>query len=76
MAQVDLFASKENTYSSLWFLIAKDHSPLDSDPLAHLWAHTLLYVFPPFALIQTVMERVRTRETLRPELSGTPCPPL
>lgn len=62
-AQVDLFASKENTHCPLSFLVTNDNLPLGSGTLAHPFPHTLLCAFPPFAHIQTVLERVAHRRT-------------
>ena len=58
-AQVDLFASQENTHCPSWFSLASPPGPLGLDALAHDWPLTRLYAFPPFPLIQATLDRVR-----------------
>uniref|UniRef100_UPI003AAB97E8 uncharacterized protein n=1 Tax=Centroberyx gerrardi TaxID=166262 RepID=UPI003AAB97E8 len=63
-AEVDLFASRENTHCPLWFsLRTQDESPLGIDAFAHRpWPQTLLYAFPPVPLIPRVLSRVRAEK--------------
>jgi hypothetical protein len=60
-AQVDLFASRENTHCRWWFSLSpRDLPPLGVDALAHTpWPRALLYAFPPLQLILPLLERVR-----------------
>ena len=57
-AQVDLFASQENTHCPSWFSLAGPPGPLGLDALSHDWPQTRLYAFPPFPLIQPTLDRV------------------
>ena len=57
---VDLFASRENTQCPLFFSLNDPEAPLGVDALAHAWPRTLLYAFPPLALITPTLDRVRT----------------
>ena len=79
-AQMDLFASRENTHCRWWFsLNPRDLPPLGVDALAHTpWPWALLY---PLQLILPLLERVRQRLSLiivaqdrmhfhRPDVSG------
>ncbi|XP_062386517.1 uncharacterized protein LOC134075064 [Sardina pilchardus] len=58
-ADVDLFASKENTHCPLFFSMRDSSAPLGVDALAHSWPTGLLYAFPPVELIMPTLERVR-----------------
>lgn len=58
-AEVDLFASRENTHCRLFFSIRDRDAPLGTDALSHPWPNTLLYAFPPVHLIPHVLARVR-----------------
>ncbi|KAI2647798.1 hypothetical protein H4Q32_031262 [Labeo rohita] len=51
-AEVDLFASKDNSHCPIYF-------SKDRDALAHDWPNLLLYAFPPTSLIPQVLKRVR-----------------
>ncbi len=51
-AEVDLFASKDNSHCLTYYL--KDKDALDDD-----WPSHLLYAFPPIALIPQVIRRIR-----------------
>lgn len=51
-AEVELFASEDNSHCPTYFL-------KDRDALAHDWPNLLLYAFPPIALIPQVIRRVR-----------------
>ncbi|KAL0161734.1 hypothetical protein M9458_045459, partial [Cirrhinus mrigala] len=57
-AQVDLFATRENTQCPLWFSLAHP-APLGLDAMAQTWPRLRLYAFPPIALLPGVLERVR-----------------
>ncbi|KAL2095574.1 hypothetical protein ACEWY4_007722 [Coilia grayii] len=57
---VDLYASAENAHCPLFFSLTDTTAPLGVDALAHPWPRTLLYAFPPLALITPTLERVRT----------------
>ncbi|XP_066524828.1 uncharacterized protein [Hoplias malabaricus] len=57
-ANVDLFASRENAHCPLFFSLTDHSAPLGVDALAHPWPNTLLYAFPPVALILPTLERV------------------
>ena len=56
---VDLFASQENNQCPLFFSLHDRNPPLGVDALAHHWPHTLLYAFPPIALISPTLARVQ-----------------
>ncbi|XP_013878914.1 uncharacterized protein LOC106528317 [Austrofundulus limnaeus] len=60
-AEVDLFASRENTQCDLWFsLSSQDNPPLGVDAFAHRpWPNKLLYAFPPVPLIPRLLDRIR-----------------
>ena len=60
-AEVDLFASRENTQCALWFsLSSRDNPPLGADAFSHHpWPRTLLYAFPPVPLIPRLLERTQ-----------------
>lgn len=58
-AGVDLFASTENTQCRLFFSLHDHRATLGVDALAHEWPRTLLYAFPPLALIPATLLRVR-----------------
>ncbi len=51
-AEVDLFASKDNSHCPTYY-------SKDRDVLAHDWPNLLLYAFPPIALLQQVVRRIR-----------------
>ncbi len=51
-AEVDLFASKDNSHCPIYY-------SKDRDALAHDWPNLLLYAFPPIALLPQVVRRVR-----------------
>ncbi len=51
-AEVDLFASKDNSHCPTYY-------SKDRDALAHDWPNLLLYAFPPIALLPQVARRVR-----------------
>ncbi len=51
-AEVDLFASKDNSHCPTYY-------SKDRDALAHDWPNLLLYAFPPIALLPQVVRRVR-----------------
>ncbi|KAI2664125.1 ORF V: Enzymatic polyprotein [Labeo rohita] len=51
-AEVDLFASKDNSHCPIYF-------SKDRDALAHDWPNLLLYAFPLTSLIPQVLKRVR-----------------
>ncbi len=51
-AEVDLFASKDNTHCPTCY-------SKDRDALAHDWPNLLLYAFPPIALLPQVVRRIR-----------------
>ena len=57
-AEVDLFASRESTHCPLFFSLRNDDPPMGWDALAHPWPRVLLYAFPPFALLQPLLQRV------------------
>ncbi|XP_056116181.1 uncharacterized protein LOC130092365 [Rhinichthys klamathensis goyatoka] len=58
-ATVDLFASHDNAQCPLFFYLKDQSAPLGIDALAHDWPRTLLYAFPPIALISPTLYRVR-----------------
>ncbi|XP_041840350.1 uncharacterized protein LOC121639256 [Melanotaenia boesemani] len=58
-ADVDLFASQENTHCPLFFSLSDVSAPLGVDVLAHQWPDVLLYAFPPLSLISPTLARVR-----------------
>ncbi len=51
-AEVDLFASKDNSHCPTYY-------SKDRDALAHDWPNLLLYAFPPIALLPQVVRRIR-----------------
>ncbi|KAK9975285.1 hypothetical protein ABG768_023338, partial [Culter alburnus] len=51
-AEIDLFASEDNSHCPTFF-------SKEVDALAHTWPSTLLYAFPPIALIPQVIRRIR-----------------
>ncbi|KAI2663788.1 ORF V: Enzymatic polyprotein [Labeo rohita] len=51
-AEVDLFASKDNSHCLIYF-------SKERDALAHDWPNLLLYAFPPTSLIPQILKRVR-----------------
>ncbi len=51
-AEVDLFASKDNSHCTTYY-------SKDRDALAHDWPNLLLYAFPPIALLPQVIRRIR-----------------
>ncbi|KAI2652720.1 ORF V: Enzymatic polyprotein [Labeo rohita] len=51
-AEVDLFASKDNSHCPIYF-------SKERDALAHDWPNLLLYAFPPTSLIPQILKRVR-----------------
>ncbi|KAI2647353.1 ORF V: Enzymatic polyprotein [Labeo rohita] len=57
-AQVDLFATRENTQCSLWYSLVHP-APLGLDAMVQTWPRLRLYAFPPIALLPGVLERVR-----------------
>ncbi|KAI2664621.1 Transposon Ty3-G Gag-Pol polyprotein [Labeo rohita] len=57
-AQVDLFATRENTQCPLWYSLAHP-APLGLDAMVQTWPRLRLYTFPPIALLPGVLERVR-----------------
>lgn len=61
-AAVDLFASRTLTHCPLFFSLKADNPPLGWDALAHPWPRVLLYAFPPFSLLHSVLCRVQTEE--------------
>ena len=60
-AEVDLFATRENSQCKLLFsLSVTDNPPLRVDAFANRpWPNTLLYAFPPVPLIPQVLDRVQ-----------------
>ncbi|KAI2668352.1 Transposon Ty3-G Gag-Pol polyprotein [Labeo rohita] len=57
-AQVDLFATRENTQCPLWCSLVHP-APLGLDAMVQTWPRLRLYAFPPIALLPGVLERVR-----------------
>ncbi|KAI2663175.1 Transposon Ty3-G Gag-Pol polyprotein [Labeo rohita] len=57
-AQVDLFATRENTQCPLWYSLVHP-APLGLDAMVQTWPILRLYAFPPIALLPGVLERVR-----------------
>ncbi len=51
-AEVDLFASKDNSHCPTYY-------SKDRDALAHEWPNLLLYAFPPIAMLPQVVRRIR-----------------
>lgn len=58
-ASVDIYATVENAQCPLFFSLHDQGAPLGVDALAHRWPKTLLYAFPPIALIPPTLARVR-----------------
>ncbi|KAL0176731.1 hypothetical protein M9458_029061, partial [Cirrhinus mrigala] len=54
-AEVDLFASEDNSHCPIYY-------SKDRDALAHDWPNFLLYAFPPTSLIAQVLKRVREQK--------------
>ncbi len=61
-AVADLFVSRSNTHCPLFFSIGRDAPPLGTDAMAHQWPWGLLYAFPPFCLLPSLLQRVRVEE--------------
>ena len=61
MAQVDLFASRDDAHCPSYFSMSFPPGPLGLDALAHEWPMAWLYAFPPFPLIQATLDRVMER---------------
>ncbi|CAL9704266.1 unnamed protein product [Knipowitschia caucasica] len=61
-ASVDLFASRQNAHCPLFFSLGRDNPPLGVDAMSHPWPHGLLYAFPPFGLLPSLLQRVRVEE--------------
>ena len=57
-AEVDLFASHENSHCPLWYSLSHP-APLGLDATVQMWLRSHLYAFPPIALLPGVLERVR-----------------
>ncbi|KAI2657343.1 Transposon Ty3-G Gag-Pol polyprotein [Labeo rohita] len=57
-AQMDLFATMENTQCPLWCSLVHP-APLGLDAMVQTWPRLRLYAFPPIALLPGVLERVR-----------------
>ncbi|KAI2655442.1 ORF V: Enzymatic polyprotein [Labeo rohita] len=55
-AQVDLFATRENTQCPLWYSLVHP-APLGLDAMVQTWPRLRLYAFPPIALLPGVLER-------------------
>ena len=60
-AEVDLFASEENTQCPLFYSLTGRSAPLGLDALAYEWPRVLLYAFPPLELIIPTLARVREK---------------
>ncbi|KAL0151133.1 hypothetical protein M9458_053646 [Cirrhinus mrigala] len=58
-AQVDLFATRENTQCPLWYFLVHP-APLGLDAMVQTWPRLRLYAFPPIALLPGVLERPRS----------------
>ena len=58
----DLFASRESTHLTMFFSIGRDSPPLGTDALARRWPQGLLYAFPPFGLLPSLLQRVWEEE--------------
>ncbi len=56
-AEVNLFASAENTHCPLFYSLT--HSPLGVDALAHSWPKVRKYAFPPVKLLPRVLCKIR-----------------
>jgi hypothetical protein len=54
-AQVDLFASEDNSHCPIYFTKS-------TDALAQEWPSLPLYAFPPIALLPQVLRRVREQQ--------------
>lgn len=57
-AEVDLFASAENTHCPFFFSLT-EQSTLGVDALAHRWPRTCKYAFPPVKLLHQVLCKIR-----------------
>ena len=56
-------ASRQNAHCPLFFSLGRDSPPLGMDAMAHPWPPScLLYAFPPFSLLQPLLQRVWTEE--------------
>ena len=60
-AEVDLFASEENTQCPLFYSLTGRSAPMGLDALAYEWPRVLLYAFPPLELIIPTLARVREK---------------
>ncbi len=60
-AQVDLFASQENTQCPLWYSLTEKSLGLDA--LAHSWPRGLRkYAFPPVSILAPILCKVKEDE--------------
>jgi hypothetical protein len=55
----DLYASRENTQSPVFFSLRNRDATMGVDTLAHEWLRVLLYAFPTLSLISPTLSRVR-----------------
>ena len=56
-AEVDLFATSENTHCQAFFSLS--HSPLPGDALTSRWPEARLYAFPPVKILPMVLCKIR-----------------
>ncbi len=56
---MDLFATHDNAQCPLFFSLKDQNAPLGINVLAHEWPRTLLYAFPPIALISPTLYSMR-----------------
>lgn len=56
-AVADLFVSKSNMHCPLLFSMVRDDPPLGTDAMIHQWPPGLLYAFPSFILLRTLLLR-------------------
>lgn len=61
-AEVDLFASKENTHCPLFFSLMS--APLDGDALTSQWPRKRKYEFSPVKIVPLVLQKIREEQEI------------
>ena len=74
-AEIDLFASRQNTQSQRYFSWDHDSRAMGVDCLSHAWpGRETLYAYPPQAVIARILQKVIT-ESVYDLILATPCFP-
>ena len=56
--EIDLFASRNNNKLLKYFSWRPDPGAIGIDAFSQKWNHTLLYAFPPFSVINRVLQKI------------------